>query len=181
MLLLMECYLHDVQVLQRYASLNRQIILEELIRRMKFKAIEQYECIHNYVDNREETISLLGAPVLRKGAISALQGERVIIPINMRDGIIWGTGLGNTEWNMSAPHGSGRIYKRSEVADYYTVSQFKKEMKGIYSSSVGKDTLDEAPFAYRRLAEIAEVIAETVKVEQVLKPVYNFKAGSGMK
>lgn len=178
---LMECYLHDVQVVQRYASLNRQIILEELIRKMKFKAIAQYECIHNYVDNREDTISLLGAPVLRKGAISALQDERVIIPINMRDGIILGTGLGNTEWNMSAPHGSGRIYKRNEVANYYTVSQFKKEMKGIYSSSVGKDTLDEAPFAYRGLAEIAEVIVETVKIEQVLKPVYNFKAGSGMK
>ena len=131
-----------------------------------------FTCIHNYVD-------FAGAhhPILRKGAISARDGERVIIPINMRDGIILGTGLGNADWNFSAPHGAGRIYRRSEVASHHTVSEFKKEMQGIYSSCINKDTLDESPFAYRRIDDIIDVLEETVKIERILKPVYNYKAG----
>ena len=115
--------------------------------------------------------------ILRKGAIAAHEGEKVLIPINMRDGIILGTGLGNAEWNCSAPHGSGRVYRRSEVDSHYTVSEFKKAMKGIYSSCINKDTLDESPFAYRSLDDIAGVIKDTVKIEKIIKPVYNYKAG----
>lgn len=170
-------YLHDLQLVQQFASLNRKIILDELVKGMKWKVINSYECIHNYVDETGETLSTFQAPMLRKGAISAKSGEKVIIPINMRDGILLGTGLGNKEWNCSAPHGSGRIMKREDVSKQFTVSSFKSEMKGIYSSCIGKDTLDEAPFAYRRMDEIKEVVSETVTVDNIIRPVYNFKAG----
>ena len=173
----MEDYLHDLQVVQQFASLNREIILDELLKGMKWKILDTYECIHNYVDASLETIDTFSSPMLRKGSISAKAGEKVIIPINMRDGIILGTGLGNPEWNCSAPHGSGRIMKREEVKNRYTVSSFKSEMKGIYSSCIGKDTLDEAPFAYRSLEDITEVIGETVTIDRIIRPVYNFKAG----
>ena len=115
--------------------------------------------------------------MLRKGAISAKKDEKVIIPVNMRDGILLGEGLGNSEWNCSAPHGSGRIMKREDVKNHFTVSAFKSSMKGIYSSCIGKDTLDEAPFAYRSLDEITEAIGETVTINKKIMPVYNFKAG----
>lgn len=174
---LMEDYLHDLQVVQLFASLNREIILDELVKGMKWKVLNSYECIHNYVDASPETLDTFGSSMLRKGAISAKVNEEVIIPINMRDGIILGTGLGNPEWNCSAPHGSGRIMKREEVKNRYTVSSFKSEMKGIYSSCIGKDTLDEAPFAYRSLEDITEVIGETVTIDRIIRPVYNFKAG----
>lgn len=168
---LMEQYLHDIQIVQEYASLNREIMLDELVRGMKLKLTDSYSCTHNYIDVSEPVL------MLRKGAISAKAGEKVIIPINMRDGIILGTGLGNEDWNCSAPHGSGRILKRDEVKSHYTVSAFKTEMKGIYSSCIGKDTLDEAPFAYRSIDDISEVIADTVTINKIIRPVYNFKAG----
>lgn len=174
---LMNAYLHDLQIVQQFASLNRRIILDELVKRMKWKVIDSYECIHNYVDASKETISTFGSAMLRKGAISAKKNEQVIIPINMRDGIILGTGLRNTKWNCSAPHGSGRIMKREDVKNSFTVSSFKSEMKGIYTSCIGKDTLDEAPFAYRPMDEIAEVISDTVTINKIIRPVYNFKAG----
>ena len=173
----MEDYLHDLQVVQLFASLNREIILDELVKGMKWKILDAYECIHNYVDASQETLNAFGSSMLRKGAISAKANEKVIIPINMRDGIILGTGLGNPEWNCSAPHGSGRIMKREDVKNSFTVSTFKSEMKGIYSSCIGKDTLDEAPFAYRAIDEIAEVISDTVTINKIIRPVYNFKAG----
>lgn len=175
---LMSDYLHDLQVVQQFASLNRQIILDELVKGMKWKILDSYECIHNYVDASEDTIDTFGSPMLRKGAISAKTGEQVIIPINMRDGIILGTGLGNTDWNCSAPHGSGRIMKREDVKNNFTVSSFKSEMKGIYSTCIRKDTLDEAPFAYRSINDIANAISDTVTINKIIKPVYNFKAGS---
>lgn len=174
---LMEDYLHDIQVVQKFASLNREIILDELVKGMKWKILDSYECIHNYVDTSPETLSTFGVAMLRKGAISAKKDEKLIIPINMRDGIILGTGLGNAEWNCSAPHGSGRIMKREEVKNSFTLSAFKSEMKGIYSSCIGKDTLDEAPFAYRAIDEIEEVISDTVTINNIIRPVYNFKAG----
>jgi RNA-splicing ligase RtcB len=170
-------YLHDLQIVQQFASLNREIILDELIKGMKWKIIDSYECIHNYVDASKDTLSSFHAPMLRKGAISAKANEKVIIPINMRDGIILGTGLGNTDWNCSAPHGAGRIMKREDVSKQFTVSSFKSEMKGIYSSCISKDTLDEAPFAYRNIEEIKEVISDTVAIDKIIHPVYNFKAG----
>lgn len=171
-------YLHDLQIVQNFASLNRAIILDELVKGMKWKVADSYECIHNYVDASPEALRTFDSPLLRKGAISAKAKEKVIIPINMRDGILLGTGLGNPEWNCSAPHGSGRIMKREEVKNHFTVSSFKSEMKGIYSSCISKGTLDEAPFAYRNLEDITDVIGETVTIDRIICPVYNFKAGS---
>lgn len=153
---LMERYLHDLQIVQEFATLNREIILDELSKNMKWKLTETVSCIHNYVDTSQADI------LLRKGAISAKKDEPVIIPINMRDGILLGRGLGNPDWNCSAPHGAGRIMNRETVKRQHTVSEFKSQMKGIYSSCIGKDTLDEAPFAYRNIDEISEVIQDTV-------------------
>ena len=168
---LLEAYFHDLEVTQEYARLNREAMIDKIVHGMKWRVLDSYTCIHNYVDFSGEV------PILRKGAIRAKADENVIIPINMRDGIILGTGLGNEEWNCSAPHGSGRIYKRSEVKEHHTLSEFKKEMEGIHSVCVNKDTLDEAPFAYRRIGDILDVIGETVRVDKIIKPVYNFKAG----
>ena len=164
-----EGYLEDVQIIQDYAEANRQIIVREILKGMKWKAADQFSVAHNYLD---------ASGILRKGAIAAGKGDRVIIPANMRDGIILGIGLGNADWNNSAPHGSGRRLKREDVKERYTVSDFKKEMDGIYSSCVGADTLDEAPFAYRSIEEIAGQIRDTVRITEILKPVYNYKAGS---
>ena len=169
---LLDAYLHDLAIVQEFASLNREIILAEITKHMKWKILDSYSCIHNYVDFRLDT------PILRKGAISAQKDEPVIIPINMRDGILLGTGLGNADWNYSAPHGAGRIMKREDVKANYTVSNFKSAMKGIYSSCINKETLDEAPFAYRDLNSIQDAIQETVAMEKVIKPIYNFKAGN---
>ena len=169
---LMEDYLYDIKIIQDFARLNREAMIESIVKGMKWKVEDSFTCIHNYVD-----FSDAERPILRKGAISAKEGERVIIPINMRDGIILGTGLGNAEWNYSAPHGAGRIYKRSEVAEHHTVSDFKKAMEGIYSVCINKDTLDESPFAYRGIEDIASVIGETVEIDKIIKPVYNYKAG----
>ena len=165
----MEAYAEDVQIIQDYAERNRQIIIREILKGMKWKAVEQFSVPHNYLD---------ASGMLRKGAIAAGEGDRVAIPANMRDGVILGIGLGNEDWNRSAPHGSGRRMKREDVKDQYTVSDFKKEMEGIYSSCVGTDTLDEAPFAYRSIEEVAERIRDTVQITEILKPVYNYKAGS---
>ena len=165
-------YLHDVKVVQEYAALNRRVIVSELVKGMKWKNGEIIQCIHNYIDYRGEH------QILRKGAISASMGENVIIPINMRDGVILGKGLGNPNWNYSAPHGAGRIASREKVLSSHTVSEFKSSMKGIYSSCIGKGTLDEAPFAYRDVSYITGAIAETVEITKVLKPVYNYKGGS---
>lgn len=174
---LKEAYIHDCMILQEYAELNREIIISEILKGMKWKVSEIYSCPHNYIASDEQTLSIFNAPVLRKGAISAMQGERVIIPINARDGVILGTGQGNYEWNCSAPHGAGRIMKREDVCQKYTTAQYKMEMKDVHSISVNSQTLDEAPFAYRALDEIVEAIGETVKIEKILRPVYNFKAG----
>lgn len=164
-----EAYLEDVTIIQKYAQWNREIIVREILKGMKWKALDQFSVPHNYLDE---------SGILRKGSISARKGESVIIPVNMRDGVLLGIGKGNQEWNCSAPHGSGRKLKREDVKTLHTVSEFKKEMKGIYSSCVGAETLDEAPFAYRSVSEIAERLQETVEITEHLKPVYNFKAGS---
>ena len=169
---LMEDYLYDVKIATAYASLNREIILHEILKGMKWKEKERYESIHNYIGVNPD-----GVKILRKGAASALEGEPVIIPINMRDGVILGVGKGNPEWNYSAPHGSGRKIRRTDVQNGYTVSAFKKDMKGIYSTSICAETLDEAPVAYRGIDEILTAIEDTVEVKEIVKPVYNFKAG----
>lgn len=169
---LMDDYLYDVQIATAYATLNREIILGEILKGMKWKEIERYESIHNYIGVLPD-----GTKILRKGAASACYGETVIIPINMRDGVILGIGKGNPSWNYSAPHGSGRVLRRDEVKNHYTVSAFKNDMKGIYSSSIGTGTLDEAPVAYRGIDEIVDVVSDSVEVKEIVKPVYNFKAG----
>ena len=165
-------YLHDIQLIQQYANTNRIAILSDILKYMKLDGIARYDIIHNYVD-----FSIYEHdPVLRKGAISAKKGEPVAIPINMKEGIILGKGLGNEDWNFSAPHGSGRLMSRKDIQSNYTVSQFKKEMKGIYCTCIDKGTLDEAPFAYRGIDELCEAIKETVEIEKILKPIYNYKA-----
>lgn len=168
---LLKYYLEDLQTVQRFAALNRKTILDELLKGMKWKVEEIVDCIHNYVDETGTE------RMLRKGAISAKENEPVIIPINMRDGILLGVGKGNSEWNHSAPHGAGRILKREDVKNKYTINQYKTEMRGVYSTCVGAATLDEAPFSYRPIEEITEVLGETVEILNVLKPIYNFKAG----
>ena len=177
---LLTSYLHDVAIVQEYAALNREIMITEICKGMKFKILERYDCIHNYIDTSGQVLEQFGVPLLRKGAISAQLNEKVVIPINMRDGIILGTGLGNTEWNCSAPHGSGRVLKREDVKKNYTLSHFKSAMKGIYSPSICKETLDETPFAYRQLADIEDTITKTVKIDKIITPIYNFKAGNNM-
>lgn len=190
---LMEEYIHDADIVAKFAALNRQLILSELAKKMKWKILDQYDCMHNYIDSSfltsaaaepassGEESTFHGKRILRKGAISARKGEKVIIPINMRDGVILGVGTGNPDWNFSAPHGAGRIMKREDVKKKFTVSGFKKEMKGIYSSCIDKDTLDEAPFAYRKIEEITQAITDAVQIQEIIKPVYNFKAGKESK
>ncbi len=171
---IMEDYIEDVKTVQEYAQLNQKIMLWQILKEMKLKCEEEFSSVHNYLEESE------GIRILRKGAISAKEGEQVIIPVNMRDGVVLGKGKGNLEWNNSAPHGSGRRIQRSEVKQHYTVSAFKNEMKGIYCSCIGADTLDEAPFAYRDMEKLLGDIKDSVEVTDILKPVYNFKAGGKM-
>lgn len=169
---LREQYLHDLQIVQTFAKANRERIARTVIKAMKWGASYSWESVHNYIDFSGNV------PILRKGAISAVNGERVIIPTNMRDGSIVGVGKGNPEWNWSAPHGSGRIGSRAKIREQVTLSTFKKSMQGIYSTCISKETLDEAPFAYRSQTDIAEALQDCVEIRDMLRPVYNFKAGS---
>lgn len=165
----LEDYLHDMVLIQRFAVLNRQAMTDEILRAMKLDAAESFSTIHNYIDTQ--------AMILRKGAVSAKAGEKLLIPINMRDGSLICTGLGNDEWNQSAPHGAGRLMSRSDAKSSFTVSAFKKEMQGVYTTSVGAGTLDECPMAYKAMEDIVSQIGETAAIESVIKPIYNFKAG----
>jgi len=166
-------YAEDVKRAAAYASLNRRIILHEICKAMKWKIEDLFESPHNFIEDTEDGY------LLRKGAASAKAGEPVVIPINMRDGVLLGKGRGCEAWNFSAPHGAGRILRRDEARQQYTVAAFRKEMTGVYCSCIGADTLDEAPFAYRAMEEIKDAVADSVIVTAVLRPVYNFKAGSG--
>jgi len=161
-------YLHDMGVIQRYADLNRKAIVKELEKRVKLKVVEQFTTIHNYID--------LDSMILRKGAISAQKGERMLIPMNMRDGSLICIGKGNEDWNYSAPHGAGRIMSRTAAKGSITLTQYERSMKGIYSSTVNRSTLDEAPFAYKPMDEIIANIGDTADVVKTVKPLYNFKA-----
>ncbi len=140
-----------------------------IIRKMKLGVQDQFATIHNYID--------LEHMILRKGAISAEAGERVLIPMNMRDGSILAVGRGNPSWNRSAPHGAGRLMSRKAARQSLSMQEFKAAMEGIYTTSVGRDTIDEAPAAYKPIEQILSQIGETVSVEKIIKPVYNFKAG----
>ncbi len=169
---LMDNYIADVCYLRTYAKYNRDAIIDEICSNMKWKYDRNdiISCPHNYID-------LYPDYIIRKGAISALYIDPVIIPINMKDGVVLGIGKGNKDWNYSAPHGAGRLYDRKETKDQFTVSAFKKCMEGIYTTSIDASTLDEAPFAYRNLDYVLKNIEDTVEVTDILHPIYNFKAG----
>ena len=164
----LEDYLHDVEVCQRFARRNREKMAEILLERTGIAAGEAFHTIHNYIDTEEM--------ILRKGAIAAHVGEKVLIPINMRDGSVLAVGKGNAEWNYSAPHGAGRIMSRKAAKDKLSLEEYRETMKGIYTTSVNEATLDEAPMAYKSLDDIIDVIRDSVDIIDVMKPVYNFKA-----
>ena len=168
---LMDAYLHDMRIAQTFADLNRKAMVDVILKGMGLHAEEQFTTIHNYID--------LDRGILRKGAVSARDGEKLLIPINMRDGSLLCTGLGNADWNCSAPHGAGRLMSRSDAKNSFTVNEFKKQMEGIYTTSVGKGTLDECPMAYKSMDDIVQNIGPTAKIDKIIKPVYNFKAGQG--
>ena len=161
-------YLHDMEICQEYASLNRAVIADEIIARMNIIDKSDFETIHNYI--------CFGDNIVRKGAIRANKDERVIIPINMRDGSIIAIGKGNEDWNNSAPHGAGRIMSRMKAKEIVNLDEFKDSMKDVYSTSVVKETIDEAPFVYKPMQEIIDNIQDTVEIERIIKPIYNFKA-----
>lgn len=161
-------YLHDVEICQAFARRSREKMAEILVDRVGLNAGEAFHTIHNYIDTDEM--------ILRKGAIAAHDGEKVLIPINMRDGSILATGKGNPDWNYSAPHGAGRVMSRTKARDTLSMDEYKETMKGIYTTSVNEKTLDEAPMAYKSLEDIIDVVSEAVDIIEVLKPIYNFKA-----
>lgn len=161
-------YIHDMEIVQKHAELNRKYIANTVIKKMGWHICEEFQTIHNYIDTKNL--------ILRKGSVSARDGEKLIIPINMRDGSLICIGKGNPDWNYSAPHGAGRILSRSEAKDAVGIDEFRESMKGIYSSSVMESTIDESPMAYKPMEEIMENIKDTVDIVKVIKPVYNFKA-----
>ncbi len=161
-------YVHDMEIAQRYAAKNRQTMAEIIVGTMDFHIVDQFDTIHNYIDIKNM--------ILRKGSISAQSGEKVIIPMNMRDGSLICIGKGNPDWNYSAPHGAGRIMSRSQAKDLVDFDEFKESMNGIYSTSVVESTIDEAPMVYKPMDEIMENIKDTVEIIDVIKPIYNFKA-----
>ena len=164
----LEDYLHDVEICQRFARRSRELMAEIILPRLGIEAVDAFHTIHNYIDTDEM--------ILRKGAIAAHKGEKVLIPINMRDGSVLAIGKGNPDWNFSAPHGAGRIMSRTAAKENLNLDEYRREMEGIYTTSVNEVTLDEAPMAYKSLSDIIDVISESVDVIEVLKPIYNFKA-----
>lgn len=164
----LEDYLHDVEICQRFAKRNRELMAEILMEKAGLTGTDAFHTIHNYIDTEEM--------ILRKGAIAAHKGEKVLIPINMRDGSVLAIGKGNPDWNYSAPHGAGRLMSRSKAKEALSLEEYQETMAGIYTTSVCEATLDEAPMAYKRLEDIIDVIRESVDVIDVMKPIYNFKA-----
>lgn len=166
---LLDQYLHDMKIAQEFAMYNRKAMIDVIVKGLGLHITEQFTTIHNYIDIENK--------ILRKGAVSAQDGEVLLIPINMRDGSLICVGKGNEDWNCSAPHGAGRLMSRSAAKEIFTVSEFKKQMEGIYTTSVGRSTLDECPMAYKRIEDIVDNISPTVDIKAIIKPIYNFKAG----
>ncbi|MCL2090242.1 MAG: RtcB family protein [Micrococcales bacterium] len=166
----LEDYLHDTAIAQQFADLNRRAIADDIVKKMHLRVADRISTVHNYVDVERQ--------IVRKGAVSAREGEQIVVPINMRDGALVCTGLGNPEWNYSAPHGAGRLMSRSEVKQHYTVSAYKKAMAGVFSSTVDAGTLDECPMAYKDLDAIVSHIGPTARVDRRIRTVYNFKASA---
>lgn len=164
----LEDYLHDVKICQEFAVRNREIMTELILRKTGMVGLESFHTVHNYIDTDEM--------ILRKGAIAAHKGERVLIPINMRDGSVIAIGRGNEEWNYSAPHGAGRVMSRKKAFETLSLEDYKAAMEGIYTTTANLETIDEAPMAYKRMEDIIDVIRESVDIVEIIKPVYNFKA-----
>lgn len=161
-------YIHDMKIVQQYAIYNREAMAGDIIKGMDFHVEEQFLTVHNYIDTENM--------ILRKGSVSARAGEKLLIPINMRDGSLICIGKGNPDWNYSAPHGAGRLFSRNEVKRRFGVEEYKKTMQGIYSTTVNNETLDECPMAYKNMEEIVRNIAPTAEIVKIIKPIYNFKA-----
>ena len=166
---LFDAYVHDMKIMQEYAYFNRLAMADDIIKGMGWHLVDQFTTMHNYLDTEHM--------ILRKGAVSAQKGERLIIPMNMRDGSIICVGKGNPDWNYSAPHGAGRLMSRSEARSSLTMEEFKSSMKDVYTTSVSTATIDEAPMAYKPMEAIVNNIGDTVDILKVIKPIYNFKAG----
>ena len=164
----MQSYLHDMELMQRFAALNRTVIKEVIVDGLKLHEEESFETIHNYIDTDNM--------ILRKGAVSASKGERLLIPMNMRDGSLICIGKGNGEWNCSAPHGAGRIMSRTQAAAQLSMDEYTAEMEGVWSSCVSPETIDESPMAYKPFDEIVAEIGPTAEIAEHIRPVYNFKA-----
>jgi RNA-splicing ligase RtcB len=165
-------YIHDMGIMQHFAKMNRKAMMDEIIKDLKINKYdikEQFTTIHNYID--------LHNMILRKGAVSAQNGEKLLIPINMRDGSLICIGKGNEDWNFSAPHGAGRIMSRRQAKEVLDLEEFKAEMSGIYSTTVNLDTIDEAPMAYKTMDDIVANIEPTAEIVKIIKPIFNFKAG----
>ena len=163
-----EDYMHDVRICQEFARRSRELMAEILLERAGMAGGEAFHTIHNYIDTEEM--------ILRKGAIAAHKGEKVLIPINMRDGSVLAVGKGSPEWNYSAPHGAGRVLSRSAAKKQLSLEEYQESMKGVYTTSVNLNTIDESPMAYKSLEDIIGVIGGTVDIIDVMRPVYNFKA-----
>lgn len=161
-------YIHDMKIVQRFADLNRKAMLDVIITGMKLTVAERFTTIHNYIDTDNM--------ILRKGAVSAKQGEKLLIPINMQEGSLVCVGKGNAEWNCSAPHGAGRLMSRTQAKQSFTLSQYQELMEGIFTTSVNKDTIDECPLAYKPITDIINNIGDTADIIGRLYPIYNFKA-----
>ena len=161
-------YLNDMAIVQKFASLNRETMVEIILKESGLQEVDRFETVHNYIDFKRM--------ILRKGAVSAENGETILIPINMRDGSLLCVGKGNENWNYSAPHGAGRLMSRNKAKEVIKITEFVETMKNIYSTSVNTGTLDEAPQAYKPMEEILQAITDTVKVIGIIKPVYNFKS-----
>ena len=166
----LEDYLHDMKLVQRFAALNREAMTRTIIEGMDLTELDRFTTIHNYIDTEHR--------ILRKGSVSAQKGERLLIPINMRDGALICVGKGNEEWNCSAPHGAGRLLSRSAAQESLSVEEFRRQMQGVYTTCVAQSTLDESPMAYKGLDAILSHIGPTAEVVKRIKPVYNFKAGT---
>lgn len=166
-----EEYLHDMKICQEYAEINREVMANIILNKLLKKSIDDFTCFHtthNYINFRDN--------IIRKGSISSYEGEKLLIPINMRDGSILAIGKGNEDWNYSAPHGAGRLMSRSEAKSKLNINEFENSMKDIWTTSVCEETIDEAPMAYKSIDDILKFVGETVEIIDVIKPIYNYKS-----
>lgn len=166
---LFDAYVHDMKITQEFATLNRLAMADEIVKGMGWHVMDQFTTMHNYLNTDDM--------ILRKGAVSAYEGEHLIIPMNMRDGSLLCIGKGNPDWNDSAPHGAGRLMSRSEAKQTFSMDEYRKSMGGIYTTSVNTGTIDECPMAYKPMQSIIDNISDTVEIVDIIKPIYNFKAG----